>query len=122
MTVTTTDDSLTLRLTKREMVNALRSKVVIPKSTVTSVEWKDVFKDWPPKELRIGGTYLPGVIMAGSYISSRGWDFVYAHKPKGWTRPELREVLVITTNRKRYRRIILSMPKSSAKEYEAWAK
>lgn len=120
MRLVTLSDQLIIRLSRSEMLYAFRRKLTISRHSVVKVEWVAQFKTWPKYEFRCPGSYLPGVIMAGSYFSPDGWDFVYAPKPKGWTRPTLTNVLVITTKRWRYRRIILNLPESQAQEIARW--
>ncbi len=66
------------------------------------------------------GSYLPRWIMAGSYWSDDGWDFVYAKKPRGMLKPILHNVLVVTTTKDRYKRIIVEITKENANEITHW--
>ena len=70
--------------------------------------------------MRMPGSYLPRWIMAGSYWSDEGWDFIYAHKPKGLIKPILHKVLVITTKKDKYKRLIIETNKENAQEIESW--
>lgn len=118
----TTDQSLTFVLEGTEQALALRAKIRIEVEDITSVEWKEKFYDWPKMLVRMPGSYLPSWIMAGSYWTDDGWDFVFAKKPKGLIKPMLFDVLVITTSKNRYKRVIIRMKKKQAKEIESWFK
>lgn len=122
MRVTVSDDQLVVQLTKRESIYAMRQRLTVPKSSISTIEWLDEFRDWRTYEFRAPGSYLPGVIIAGSFYSPQGWDFVYASKPNGWTRPLLKDVLVITTSKRRFKRIILKLHEDEAKRIIAWLK
>lgn len=103
-----------------EQLWALKGMVEVQKSSVESVAWHDVFTDWQPFYFRLPGTYFPGVLMAGSYYSKQGWDFVYAMRPHGWWKPFVYGVLEIKTKDKRYRRILLTMRQEEAKPIIDW--
>ncbi len=77
MKITPMKTMLRVQLEGREQVFALRAKIDIPRKSILSVEWKDVFRDWKTWEVRIPGTGLPGVLFAGSYWTEDGWDFMY---------------------------------------------
>jgi len=53
------------------------------------------------KEIRIPGTFFPGIIKAGTYRNQRGWEFWYVTRKKNY--------LVIELKRGFYKRIILSV-------------
>ncbi len=117
-----TNDSLSFILEGTEQILSFRAKIKIDKKTITNVQWCDRFNEWPSMQVRMPGSYLPSWIMAGSYWSDEGWDFVLAKKPKGLMQPVLFDVLVIETNVTRYRRVILRMEKSKAEEVINWWK
>ncbi len=60
-------------------------------------------------DLRMPGTYVPWLIMAGSYWTRRGWEFWYVVRKQPFITLELKD--------HRYKRIILSM-----KDAERWVK
>ena len=119
-TFTTTAVSFILEGT--EQVAALRAKVRVEKSDITDVAWYSVFSDWNSMMVRMPGSYLPRWIMAGSYWSDEGWDFVYARKPRGMMKPILHKIMVITTSKDKYRRIILETSKENMQEILHWWK
>lgn len=122
MYYTLTNSSLAFILEGPEQVAALRAKVVIELSDITNMEWMDVFAGWNKWLIRLPGTYMPKMIMAGSYWSEEGWEFVYAKKPKGFSRPILHDVLVIRTNKDRYSRLVIETTKENAQEMINWWK
>ena len=119
-TFTTTAVSFILEGT--EQVAALRAKVRVEKSDIKDVAWYSVFSDWNSMMVRMPGSYLPRWIMAGSYWSDEGWDFVYARKPRGMMKPILHKIMVITTSKDKYRRIILETSKENMQEILHWWK
>jgi hypothetical protein len=116
----TTNNSLTFILEGAEQVLAFRAKVEINKSDIIDINWYEKFNTWPSMQVRMPGSYLPSWIMAGSYYSDEGWDFVYAKKPKGLMQPILFDVLVVETKNDRYRRVIIKTTKESGDEIINW--
>jgi hypothetical protein len=103
-----------------EQVAALRAKVSVAKEDILSIEWHEVFSEWSTMMVRMPGSYMPRWIMAGSYWSEEGWDFIYAHKPRGLIRPILHKVLVVTTSKDKFRRLVIESTKDNANEIKAW--
>lgn len=122
MYYTMTNSKLAFILEGTEQVLALRAKINIDKQDIESVEWHEVFSDWSGIVVRMPGSYLPRWIMAGSYWTEDGWDFVFAKRPRGVLKPILHNVLVVTTTKARYRRLILETSEENAKEVVAWWK
>ena len=122
MYFTRTNETLCVILEGREQITALKAKVAIPKTSIISMSWHDVFKDWRTWEVRMPGSYLPKWIMAGSFWTEEGWDFVYGRRPRGVLRPELHKVLVIETDMKKFKRVIIGTGKKDAAEIIDWWK
>ncbi len=120
MYYTLTTQTLSFVLEGAEQVAALRAKVSVSKEDIVSVEWHDVFSDWSTMMVRMPGSYMPRWIMAGSYWSEEGWDFIYAHKPRGLIKPILHKVLVVTTSKDKFRRLVVESTKDNANEIKAW--
>lgn len=118
----TTADSITFVMEGSEQVLSLRAKISVKLGDITNVTWHERFSDWPKMQVRMPGTYLPRWIMAGSYYSDEGWDFVLAKKPKGMMQPVLFDVLVVETTQDRYKRIIIRTDKEKATEVIDWWK
>lgn len=117
-----TNGSLTLILEGKEQIATLKAKVVLPRKSIKNMQFMPVFKEWRNWQVRMPGTYAPKLLMAGSYWTEEGWDFVYAKKPRGFVKPELHEVLVVETDLNRYRRVIVAIPKKRAEELVTWWK
>jgi len=120
MYYTLTNSTLAFILEGSEQILALRAKVRVEKEDVVGMEWHEAFSDWSDLLVRLPGSYLPRWIMAGSYWTEDGWDFVYAKKPRGLLKPILHKVLVISTNRDRYRRLVIETTKDNAREITNW--
>lgn len=74
----------------------------IPLSHIASVTSAEPQSNWA--EIRAPGTFLPGVIKAGTYYSSRGKEFWYVTKDKDYLTLELKE--------ESFKRIILTIDNS----------
>ena len=122
MYTTTTKNSLTFVLEGTEQVLSFRAKVKIAREDIASIAWHEKCSEWPSLQVRMPGSYLPSWIMAGSYWSDDGWDFVLAKKPKGMMQPVLFDVLVVETTQNRYRRVIIRMEQDKAREVIDWWK
>lgn len=120
MYFSTTNQVLTLVLEGREQIAALKAKVVVPKKSIKTVEFVEEFSDWRKWEVRMPGTYAPRLLMAGSYWTEQGWDFIYAKKPHGFIKPRLEKVLVIETSLTKYNRLIVGINKKQAQEIIDW--
>lgn len=122
MYFTTTNQTLTMILEGREQIAALKAKVAAPKKSIKSINFYEEFTDWRKWEVRMPGTYAPKLLMAGSYWTEHGWDFIYAKKPQGFIKPILHNVMVIETDLTRYNRIIVGCGKKQFKELADWLK
>lgn len=120
MYYTMTPKTLAFILEGTEQIAALRAKIKIEKSDITDVTWHSIFSDWSTIMVRMPGSYLPRWIMAGSYWTDNGWDFVYAKKPRGMMQPILHNVMVLTTKKDKYKRIIIETTKENMQEIKAW--
>lgn len=112
--------TLRVELEGQEQIWALKSQIDILKSHILYVEWREYFDEWNKYEIRLPGTYAPGLLAAGSFWTESGWDFVYITRPKGFTNPVAKQVLVIETDLKKYRRVILSIEHSEASKVLTW--
>ena len=122
MYYTLTTETISFVLEGAEQVTALRAKVSVNKADILSIKWYDSFNEWPAWHMRMPGSYLPKWVMAGSYWGDMDWDFVLAKKPRGMIKPLLHNVLVIMTNKERYRRIIIQTTKDNYNEIVSWYK
>lgn len=120
MKVLRNKSTLRIQLEGQEQIWALKSRVDIPREHILYVEWCEYFDDWNKYELRLPGTYAPGILAAGSFWTEEGWDFMYITSPKGFTNPVVKQVLVIETDLKKYRRLILSIDHTEAQKVLTW--
>lgn len=74
----------------------------IPLSHIESVTSAEPQSNWA--EIRAPGTFLPGVIKAGTYYSSRGKEFWYVTREKDYLTLELKD--------EPFKRIILTVDNS----------
>ncbi len=120
MTLTTTKDGLCLELHGKEQFWALRAKISIPHTSITNVNFMPTFQDWRRWEVRMPGTHAPKLLLAGSYWTEDGWDFLYIRKPIGFAQPRAENVLVIETTQDRYRRVIVSSSETESSGIIKW--
>ena len=111
---------LRIQLEGQEQIWALKTQIDIPKGHIVFVEWCDYFDDLKKYEVRLPGTYAPGLLAAGSFWTEDGWDFMYVTNPKGLTNPVMKQVLVIETDLRKYRRLILSLDHAEASKVLTW--
>jgi len=118
----TTKDELSIELHGREQLWALRARVRINREDIVSIKYQKNFKDWRKWEVRMPGASIPGHLVAGSYWTEEGWDFIYVTDPRGLYKPLADNVLVVETKLDRYKRIIVSMPSKEANNITNWFK
>lgn len=105
-----------------EQVWALRAKISIPTETIKDIRFEPTFQDWRKWEVRMPGTGAPKLLLAGSYWTEEGWDFLFVRKPGGFYKPPVDNVLVIETNQNRYKRLIVSSDKTESGRMIKWWK
>lgn len=94
------ESELVIRLRPLEKLTAFRSSDIrAPRSSVRGAELSLPPSTW--KQLRIAGTYLPGVIKAGSFLTESGWEFWYV------TREGRDHPVQISLTDHRYARLVL---------------
>ena len=122
MTISTNKDGICIELHGKEQFWALRAKISIPKETIKSVSFEPRFQDWRKWEVRMPGVHAPTKLLAGSYWTEEGWDFMYIRRPVGFLKPKVSDVLVIETDQDRYRRVILSSDEAEGRRIISWWK
>ena len=122
MNIAADSTGVCLVLHGREQLWALRAKIVIPKKDIVGVAYVPEFNDWHKLEVRLPGASIPGKLVAGSYWTEEGWDFLYIKNPRGFLKPKADNVLVIETNQNRFKRIIVSTDATTAAGILAWWK
>jgi len=100
MKLTLEDSLFRIQLEPMEQLWSFRlsGTIEIPLRDIVRVSTDRPPYDW--WQLRIPGTFLPGVIKAGTYYTPRGREFWYARSGKG--------VLVLDLEGNRYKRVVLT--------------
>jgi len=75
MTITVKPNEIVIELSFWEKVWSLHGSFYIPKSNVVSIGEDTPKSYWA--ELRVPGTFLPGLIKAGTFYTRRGREFWY---------------------------------------------
>lgn len=120
MKITTNDEGLVIELHGKEQLWSLRAKIVVSASTISSIRHDEVFQDWRKWEVRMPGTNAPKLLLAGSYWTEEGWDFIYAKKPVGIYKQKLSDVLVVETDQNKYKRLIISLDRTDSEAIIKW--
>lgn len=113
--------ALTVELHGKEQILAVKAKVVVPKNTIVLCEWREVFNDWRKWEVRLPGAGIPKRVIAGSFWTEEGWDFMYLLQPHSFINPFVHNVLYIETTENKFKRIILSCSPEEAQTIIKWA-
>lgn len=100
------NDTLTIELEWYEQLWAvtLARQIRIPLARIERVTTAEPQSNW--SEIRAPGTFLPGVIKAGTYYSKRGKEFWYVTADKDYLTLELHD--------ESYRRVIITIPDNVA--------
>lgn len=123
MKLITSAKELTIVLDRKEQIAALKAKIVIKKSGIVSLTWHKVFSDWRKWQVRLPGASIPRRLIAGSYLTEKGWDFLYLRRPVGFRKPKVADVTVIELKKHaRFERVALSMSKADFDHLEKWYK
>ena len=121
MRFVTSPDQLTLQLQRSEQIAALKAKVTIQKNQITDVTWNDTFEDWRRWEVRMPGSSIPNRLLAGSYWTEEGWDFLYIKRPVGISNTVALNVIVINLrDHDKYSRIIVSATEDDYTHIDKW--
>lgn len=122
MIVTTDKTGLSIELHGKEQLWALRAKINVLRSTIRNISFESKYNDWRKWEVRMPGTHAPRMLLAGSYWTEEGWDFMYIKRPSKFINPTVFDVLVIETDQDRYKRVIFSCEEAEAKKIIRWWK
>lgn len=120
MIVKTTQDMLHIELHGKEQLWAVKAKIDVPLQNILEISYEEKFQDWRKWELRMPGTHAPKLLIAGSYWTEEGWDFIYAKRPIGFINPLIQNVLVVITNQEKFRRVIIGLDEKEAKQVVNW--
>jgi hypothetical protein len=102
VTVTTDAGRLDVRLTGWDRVWALKRAIVVPLEHVESIEHDpDTARSNQWRGIRFPGTYVPGVITAGTYWWKGRWTFWSVRNPD--------KAVIISLRNERYDKLILQV-------------
>ncbi|MBM3943131.1 MAG: hypothetical protein FJ316_09460 [SAR202 cluster bacterium] len=101
------DGRLVINLSTLEKILSVRGSLRVALQDIDKATTETPKGNWA--ELRAPGSYLPGVVKAGTYYTRRGKEFWCVFRGR-------RHFLTVHLKRGSYRRIILSMPTD-----EGWA-
>lgn len=118
----TDKENLVIELHGKEQYLAVKAKVVVPKSTIILCEWRETFSEWRKWEVRLPGAGIPKRVVAGSFWTEEGWDFLYLLNPHSFINPFVNDVLFIETTENKFKRVIVSCNKKQADKIAKWAK
>lgn len=118
------DDRLVITMEGWEIVWALRRRLIIPKSSIQTVQWTPQLS-YPGRLLRIGGTGWPGVLYAGNWRGNGMWHFLYLRQPHGWGWSRTgaitaANVLTITTRDFLYQQILITCAPTIGQQLVRW--
>ena len=98
-------DNLVFELHGVDEIFAIKRSVSVPLEHVVSVSTDNV--GWEPfKQLRVGGTSLPGVIKDGRYLSSDGMMFFEMHNPD--------KCVTVSLDHETYRKVVFEVEDKEA--------
>lgn len=117
----TDKNTLTIELHGKEQFFAVKAKVVVKKKDIQIAAFRSVFQDWRKWQVRAPGAGIPKRIIAGSFWTEEGWDFLYLTNPHGIIEPMVNNVLFIETNQNKFKRIVVSCDPKEAAKIVAWA-
>lgn len=95
------ENKLNIEFTFTEQLLAVswRKSWTIPLAHITQVKTAEPESNW--KEIRAPGSFIPGLIKAGTYYTDRGKEFWYVNRDKDY--------LTIELQNESYQRIILTI-------------
>jgi len=96
--VTTADGTVTLTPRGLMRVWAFRRRISIPLRSIRSVRVAPDARELP-KGLRLPGTAIPGLILAGTFLKRGEWSFYALRDGK--------DVLLLELDEHRYRRVVI---------------
>ncbi|MEH1774577.1 MAG: hypothetical protein V7K64_05475 [Nostoc sp.] len=101
MNLSIVDDKLQIKFTFKEQLLAVRLNKLwqISLAHIEQVTIAEPQSNW--RELRAPGSFVPGVIKAGTYYTNRGKEFWYVNRETNYLTMQLRD--------ESYKRIILTI-------------
>jgi hypothetical protein len=100
--LTEQDLRIDLDLWERIWAVYFNADLVIPLAHITQVSTQPPTSDW--RDVRLPGTFVPGVIKAGTYYTPRGKEFWYVTRGDSY--------LTLELNNEFYQKIVLTLGES----------
>jgi len=103
-------DQLTVVFQGAEIFLSLKRKMVIPRSSITRLEWLPQY-NLAERLFRLIGSDIPNVLFAGRFSTGHRRYFLYLSQVRGWTlmgNVQLQNVLIINTHDFRYDQVLLN--------------
>jgi hypothetical protein len=111
-------DTLLVSLSRREKLEAMRRRVVVPWSSVVDVTVEDhlihQIHGLRPRQLKLFGTYLPGRLAVGTFLDGLQrpvFAAVHCDQPRG---------LRISLDGARYGHLLIGCPDPEAAQQQLW--
>ena len=102
------NSALHIELNTSEKILTLHGSFVLPWSHITEVKATEPESKW--WDIRAPGTFLPGVIKAGTHYTKRGKEF--------WCYKKGKKPLVLELRNESYKRVILGLDDAAAWQEE----
>jgi len=102
MQVFSDDSNMYIKFSALEKILSVHGSFTIPLDTVSEISYERPVQSL--REIKMPGTFFPGVIKAGTYLTNRGREFWYTTRNKPFVIIELKGGF--------YKRIILSVNES----------
>lgn len=104
-TVTIEGDKLVFELHGADELMAMKRRIEVPLEHVLSVSTERV--PWNPfRDLRVGGTGVPGVVKDGRYVTDDGYVFFEEHDPD--------KCVTVSLDDERYRKVVFQVENKEA--------
>ena len=99
MKISITKDSLKINFSTTKKILSMKGSFKIPLNHIQSITTELPKPTW--KEIKAPGTFVPGLIKAGTYYTDTGKQFWYVTKGKG--------ILNLELKNESYKRIVLGL-------------
>jgi hypothetical protein len=97
------NNRLKITFSATEKILSLKDSFAIPLEHIAAITTAAPRTGW--SDVRAPGTYLPGIIKAGTYYTRRGKEFWYVRRKKGY--------LILELKNEPYKRVILSIERNN---------
>ncbi|MCE9651632.1 MAG: hypothetical protein K8Q89_01020 [Nitrosarchaeum sp.] len=102
MQIFSDDNNMYIKFSTLEKILGVHWSFTIPLDTISEISYERPVQSL--REIRMPGTFFPGIIKAGTYLTNRGREFWYTTRNKSF--------LIIELKNGFYKRIVLSVNES----------